>query len=59
MAAPPPDDGPGLFHHFTGQGQLDEDGREYTDDPARVHLCTTAFQAVWQRAIPHEEYKPR
>ncbi|MFE6337187.1 DUF6879 family protein [Streptomyces sp. NPDC057806] len=38
---------------------MDEDEREYTDDPERVHLCTTAFEAVWQRAIPHEEYKPR
>nr|WP_221890648.1 DUF6879 family protein [Streptomyces sp. WAC07149] len=48
-----------LFHHFTGDGQLDEDGREYTDDPARVRLCAAAFEAVWQRAVPHEEYKPR
>lgn len=48
-----------LFHHFTGDGHLDEDGREYTEDPARVKLCTTAFEAVWQRAIPHGEYRPR
>ncbi|WP_323184624.1 DUF6879 family protein [Streptomyces virginiae] len=53
------DGGQALFHHFTGDGQLDEDGREYTDDAAKVSLCTTAFEAVWQRAIPHEEYKPR
>nr|WP_059005721.1 DUF6879 family protein [Streptomyces specialis] len=48
-----------LFHHFTGEGQLDEDGREYTEDPKRVKLCTDAFEAVWQRAIPHEAYRPR
>ncbi|WP_228078086.1 DUF6879 family protein [Streptomyces profundus] len=48
-----------LFHHFTGEGQLDVDGREYTDDPARVKLCADAFEAVWGRAIPHEEYQPR
>ncbi|MFD7719135.1 DUF6879 family protein [Streptomyces sp. NPDC059814] len=48
-----------LFHHFTGEGQLAEDGREYTDDPARAKLCGGAFEAVWQRAIPHEEYRPR
>ncbi|MFD3586007.1 DUF6879 family protein [Streptomyces sp. NPDC058683] len=53
------DDAQALFHHFTGDGQLDEDGREYTDDPARVKLCTDAFEAAWQRAIPHEEYRPR
>ncbi|WP_199847929.1 DUF6879 family protein [Streptomyces dysideae] len=53
------DDAQALFHHFTGDGQLDEDGREYTDDPARVKLCADAFEAVWQRAIPHEEYRPR
>ncbi|MEU5368635.1 DUF6879 family protein [Streptomyces sp. NPDC005951] len=48
-----------LFHHFTGDGQLDEDGREYTDDPALVKLCADAFEAVWDRAVPHEHYRPR
>ncbi|MFD4788484.1 DUF6879 family protein [Streptomyces sp. NPDC058459] len=47
-----------LFHHFTGDGQLADDGREYTDDSARVRLATEAFEEVWQRAIPHEEYRP-
>ncbi|MEU3374508.1 DUF6879 family protein [Streptomyces sp. NPDC006711] len=47
-----------LFHHFTGEGQLAQDGREYADDSARVKLATDAFEAVWQRAIPHEEYRP-
>lgn len=53
------DDTQALFHHFTGEGQLAEDGREYTDDAARVKLCADAFEAVWQRAIPHAEYLPR
>ncbi|MEU9344680.1 DUF6879 family protein [Streptomyces sp. NPDC048278] len=53
------DDAQALFHHFTGDGQLDENGREYTDDFARVKLCTDAFDAAWRRAIPHEEYRPR
>ncbi|WP_174720293.1 DUF6879 family protein [Streptomyces spongiicola] len=48
-----------LFHHFTGNGQLDQDGREYADDPERVKLCAGAFEAAWQRAVPHEEYRPR
>ncbi|SER05264.1 hypothetical protein SAMN04487983_1010218 [Streptomyces sp. yr375] len=48
-----------LFHHFTGDGQLNEDGWEYTDDPVRVKPCIDAFEAVWQRATPHEAYRPR
>ncbi|MFW5421060.1 hypothetical protein J0910_31065 [Nocardiopsis sp. CNT-189] len=47
-----------LLHHFTGDGQLDEDGREYTDTPEQVKLCTEAFEAVWRRAIPHQGYQP-
>ncbi|MGW1979237.1 DUF6879 family protein [Streptomyces sp. NPDC001889] len=46
-----------LFHHFTGDGQLAEDGREYTDDPALVTLCAAAFEAAWERGIPHNEYR--
>jgi hypothetical protein len=45
-----------LFNHFTGDGQ--ELGHEWSEDPAVIHLCETAFEAVWQRAIPHEEYLP-
>lgn len=48
-----------LFHHFAGDGHLDEDGREYRDDPALVKMCADAFEAAWERAIPHEEYRPR
>ena len=48
-----------LLHHFGGDGRLDEDGREYTTDPGLVEACAAAFEAVWQRAIPHEEYRPR
>ncbi|WP_343070490.1 DUF6879 family protein [Nocardiopsis mwathae] len=53
------DDTRALFHHFTGDGQLAEDGREYANDSHRVKLCVDAFEAVWHRAIPHEEYRPR
>lgn len=52
------DDKRALFHHFTGEGQLAPDGREYTDDPARVKLCADAFEAVWDRAVRHEDYRP-
>ncbi|MEV0537421.1 DUF6879 family protein [Kitasatospora sp. NPDC050463] len=53
------DDETVLFHHFTGDGQLDVDGREYVTDQALAKLCGAAFESVWQRAIPHEEYRPR
>jgi hypothetical protein len=42
--------------HFTGEGE--SGGRETTTDPAVVKLCASAFEAVWERAIPHEDYRP-
>ncbi|RKN50090.1 hypothetical protein D7231_35825 [Streptomyces klenkii] len=42
------------FNHFTGDGA--SAGPEVTDDPAVVALCATAFEAVWERAVPHAEY---
>jgi hypothetical protein len=44
------------FSHFAGNGEFLED--ELADDPAVVELCTSAFEAVWDRAIPHAEYRP-
>jgi hypothetical protein len=44
-----------LFNHFTGVGE--SAGRELTDDPAVAKLCGSAFDAVWERAIPHEQYR--
>jgi hypothetical protein len=46
------------FHHFTGDGQLAEFGEEIVRDPALVKHCASAFEAVWDRAIPHQEYRP-
>lgn len=37
-------------NHFSGDGVLL--GQEIIDDPAVAKLCTTAFEAVWDRAIP-------
>ncbi|MFG3049848.1 DUF6879 family protein [Kitasatospora sp. NPDC048239] len=31
---------------------------EVTTDPAVVKLCASAFEATWDRAIPHEDYRP-
>jgi len=44
------------INHFTGDGEI-LDG-EITDEPAVVKLCASAFEAVWERAIPHKEYRP-
>lgn len=52
------DDSLVLFLHFTGDGELSPEGdEERTTDPAVVRLCSTAFESVWERAIPHEEYR--
>lgn len=47
-----------LLHHFTGEGQLAENGREYVADPVLAKTLTGAFAAVWERAVPHTEYHP-
>ncbi|MFK4065800.1 DUF6879 family protein [Streptomyces sp. NPDC029674] len=48
-----------VFLHFTGEGELSPEGdEERTTDPAVVRLCSTAFEAVWERAVPHEQFKP-
>jgi hypothetical protein len=44
------------FSHFAGNGEFLED--ELCDDPAVVKMCARAFEAVWDRAIPHAEYRP-
>ncbi|HEU5385890.1 MAG TPA: hypothetical protein VFV73_08310 [Streptosporangiaceae bacterium] len=44
------------FHFFSGSGEIVED--EMAEDPAVVKLCAQAFEAVWERAIPHDQYQP-
>ena len=43
------------IHHFDGNGRVVED--ELCDDPAVVALCSAAFEAVWERAVPHGSYR--
>lgn len=43
------------FNHFTGDG--DEAGDELVDDRTVVCLCVSAFESVWDRAIPHQDYR--
>jgi hypothetical protein len=53
------DDSLVVFHHFDGDGELAPDGdEEISTDPAVIKLCTQAFEAVWERAIPHADYHP-
>ncbi|WKU46715.1 hypothetical protein Q3V23_23105 [Streptomyces sp. VNUA116] len=43
-----------LFHFFSGVG--DWTGHEYSEDPAAVELCASAFEAVWERGVDHEKF---
>lgn len=43
--------------HFDGDGK--STGHEMTNDSVVLKLCLSAFEAVWDRAIPHERYQPR
>jgi hypothetical protein len=42
--------------HFAGNGDFLDDVP--SDDPAVVTMCAGAFEAVWERAIPHAQYRP-
>ncbi|MFF3005105.1 DUF6879 family protein [Kitasatospora sp. NPDC057940] len=44
-----------LFTYFSGVGEVVD--REWRTEPAVVELVKSAFEAVWERAIPHEEYR--
>nr|WP_240776875.1 DUF6879 family protein [Nonomuraea basaltis] len=43
------------FSVFDGAGEVV--GHQFSDDPRVVELCATAFEAVWNLAIPHDEYR--
>jgi len=44
------------FGYFAGDGDIHVN--MLADEPAVVRLCATAFEAVWERAVPHAEYRP-
>ncbi|WP_300613984.1 DUF6879 family protein [Trebonia sp.] len=44
------------FGYFAGDGTFLE--HELSEDPGVVSACAEAFDAVWERAIPHTDYKP-
>ena len=43
------------WNHFTGEGA--SAGGEMSEDPAAAKLCAEAFEAVWARAVPHDNFK--
>ncbi|WP_432094984.1 DUF6879 family protein [Streptomyces sp. bgisy100] len=45
-----------LFTYFSGVGDVVD--REWHRQPAVVELVGSAFETVWERATPHEEYQP-
>ncbi|MFG3021949.1 DUF6879 family protein [Streptomyces sp. NPDC048254] len=45
-----------LFNHFSGSGDWSEPGWEVRIEPAVARLASSAFEAVWERGIPHEKY---
>lgn len=44
------------FGYFAGDGEFLE--HELTDDPGVVRTCAEAFEAVWELATPHADYRP-
>ncbi|WP_326562111.1 DUF6879 family protein [Micromonospora sp. NBC_01796] len=45
-----------VVNHFSGEGEWL--GTETVTDPAVIELCASAFEAVWERATPHQDYRP-
>jgi hypothetical protein len=50
------DNGLVCFVFQTGDG--DPAGHRMSEDPDVTRLCSSAFDAVWSRAIDHEEFRP-
>jgi hypothetical protein len=44
------------FHRFSGDGEIVED--ELVTDPGVIRMCAAAFEAAWERAVPHADYRP-
>jgi hypothetical protein len=49
------DDSTVRFGLFAGNGALVR--HEVTTDPAVAKLCADSFEAVWERAVPHEDFE--
>jgi hypothetical protein len=42
------------WNHFAGDGS--SQGPELSEDPGAAKLCAEAFEAVWDRSTPHDQY---
>lgn len=45
-----------LFNHFTGAGEWADPDMELRTEPDIVKQCSDAFEAIWDRAVPHDQY---
>ncbi|MFE1539493.1 DUF6879 family protein [Streptomyces microflavus] len=45
------------WNHFAGDGS--SQGPEHTTQPSAVKLCGEAFEAAWDRGVPHDQYDIR
>ncbi|MFK0191367.1 DUF6879 family protein [Kitasatospora sp. NPDC090308] len=45
------------FNLFTGDGAWAHPRHVMTEEPATVGLCAKAFEAVWERAVPHADFE--
>jgi hypothetical protein len=45
-----------LFNYFTGDGDWSDPGMELRTEPAIAKQCADAFDAVWERAVPHDQF---
>jgi hypothetical protein len=45
-----------VWNHFAGDGSWVTE--EVSEDPALTKLCVSSFDAVWERGIPHRQYRP-
>jgi len=43
------------FTLFGGDGEVQ--GSQYSDDARVIDACRAAFEAVWQLAVPHQQYR--
>jgi hypothetical protein len=43
------------FTLFGGDGEFQ--GSQFSDDAGVVEACRSGFEAVWQLAVPHQEYR--
>lgn len=46
-----------LFNHFTGDGNWANPDMELRTEVSIAKQCADAFEAIWDRAVPHDQYE--